>query len=154
MLDALAESTLDTVHQLHRKRGRKQGEAREGWIVVDYGDVVVHVFQPEERDFIGRKALEAGLADVRECGRRRRERGARRRIERQIDDARVERVFDMGQLGCHSLPHALAVTQRLRLHSANDLLALGDPAIDVGNFAAHIQFLGMQHAKDPETYRQ
>jgi len=42
---------MDAVHQAHRKQGKKQGEAREGWVVVDYGDVVVHLFSPDQRDF-------------------------------------------------------------------------------------------------------
>ncbi len=51
MLDALAESTLETVRKRHRKPGRKQGESREGWVVVDYGDVVVHLFSPDQRKY-------------------------------------------------------------------------------------------------------
>lgn len=51
MLDALAEGTLETVRKRHRKAGRKQGEAREGWVVVDYGDVVVHLFSPDQREY-------------------------------------------------------------------------------------------------------
>lgn len=51
MLDALADATLDTVHRVHRKKGRKQGQARDGWVVVDYGDVVVHLFSPDQRDY-------------------------------------------------------------------------------------------------------
>lgn len=51
MLNALAETTLETVRKRHRKRGRKQGEAREGWVVVDYGDVVVHLFSPDQREY-------------------------------------------------------------------------------------------------------
>ena len=51
MLDALAESTLETVRLKHRKKGKKQGEARDGWVVVDYGDVVVHLFSPDQRDY-------------------------------------------------------------------------------------------------------
>jgi len=50
MLDALADATLESVRSSHRKKGRKQGEAREGWIVVDYGDVVVHLFSPDQRE--------------------------------------------------------------------------------------------------------
>ena len=50
MLDALADATLETVNHRHRKRGKKQGEAREGWVVVDYGDVVVHLFSPDQRE--------------------------------------------------------------------------------------------------------
>lgn len=53
MLDALAEATLDTAHKLHRKHGRRQGEAREGWVVVDYGDVVVHLFSRDQREYYG-----------------------------------------------------------------------------------------------------
>jgi len=53
MLDALAEATLESVRQHHRKRGRKQGEPREGWVVVDYGDVVVHLFSPDQREYYG-----------------------------------------------------------------------------------------------------
>ena len=26
-------------------------EAHEGWVVVDYGDVVVHLFSPDQRDY-------------------------------------------------------------------------------------------------------
>ena len=57
MLDALAEATLESVREQHRKRGRKQGEAREGWVVVDYGDVVVHLFSPDQREHYGLEEL-------------------------------------------------------------------------------------------------
>jgi len=51
MLDALAESVLETIRKKHRKRGRVEGEAREGWVVLDFGDVVVHLFSPDQRDY-------------------------------------------------------------------------------------------------------
>ncbi len=57
MLDALAEAALDSVRKKYRKKGRKQGEAREGWIVVDYGDVVVHLFSTEQRDYYNLEEL-------------------------------------------------------------------------------------------------
>jgi len=50
MLDALAEGCMDAVRTKHRKKGRKQGQAREGWVIVDYGDVVVHLFSPDQRE--------------------------------------------------------------------------------------------------------
>lgn len=53
MLDALAEATVDAVRKRYHKHGRKQGEAREGWMVVDYGDVVVHLFSPDQRAYYG-----------------------------------------------------------------------------------------------------
>lgn len=51
MLDALAEAALESVRTHHRKRGKKQGAARDGWVVVDYGDVVVHLFSPDRRKY-------------------------------------------------------------------------------------------------------
>jgi len=51
MLDALANSILDDMRDKHRKKGKKQGLARDGWVVVDYGDVVVHLFSPDQRDY-------------------------------------------------------------------------------------------------------
>jgi ribosome-associated protein len=51
MLDAMAEATLDSVRKEYRKRGVKEGEARDGWVIVDYGDVVVHLFSPEQRSY-------------------------------------------------------------------------------------------------------
>ena len=51
MLDALADASIEAVRKDQRKKGKKQGEAREGWIVVDYGDVVVHLFSPDQRDY-------------------------------------------------------------------------------------------------------
>lgn len=51
MLDALAEATLDSIRKQHRKRGIREGEARDGWVVVDFGDVVVHLFSAEQRRY-------------------------------------------------------------------------------------------------------
>jgi ribosome-associated protein len=51
MLDAMADATLDSVRKQHRKRGVREGEARDGWVLVDYGDVVVHLFSPEQRRY-------------------------------------------------------------------------------------------------------
>ena len=51
MLDALADGALEGAREKHHKKGRKQGQAREGWVVVDYGDVVVHLFSPDQRDY-------------------------------------------------------------------------------------------------------
>ncbi len=49
MLDALADTVLENTQKHYKKRGRKEGEAREGWLVIDYGDVVVHLFSPDQR---------------------------------------------------------------------------------------------------------
>jgi ribosome-associated protein len=51
MLDALADSTLEETRKQHKKKGRKEGLARDGWLIVDYGDVVVHLFSPDQREY-------------------------------------------------------------------------------------------------------
>jgi ribosome-associated protein len=51
MLNALAEAVLESTRTQHQKHGRKEGEARDGWLVVDYGDVIVHLFSPDQRDY-------------------------------------------------------------------------------------------------------
>ncbi|MDW8326896.1 MAG: ribosome silencing factor [Anaerolineales bacterium] len=49
-LDALAESVAETAYKKHRlKSPRFQGHAAGGWILIDFGDVIVHAFSPEQR---------------------------------------------------------------------------------------------------------
>ncbi len=51
MLAALADQVIDHMRSGFRIRGRKEGESREGWILVDYGDVILHLFSPDRRDY-------------------------------------------------------------------------------------------------------
>jgi len=51
MLEALAKTVVDEMRAQHKKKGRVEGEAREGWLVVDYGDVVLHLFSPDQRSY-------------------------------------------------------------------------------------------------------
>ena len=51
MLQALADQVTDHMRTEHQVRGRKEGEAQDGWILVDYGDVILHLFSPDRRDY-------------------------------------------------------------------------------------------------------
>jgi len=51
MLDALAQSVQETIRDQHKKKGRIEGQSHDGWMVVDFGDVVVHLFSPDQRDY-------------------------------------------------------------------------------------------------------
>jgi len=51
MIDALANAAIDDIRKKFKRKAKKQGNARDGWVIVDYGDVVVHLFSPDQRDF-------------------------------------------------------------------------------------------------------
>ncbi len=51
MLQALAKEVVEKMREKHRLRGRIEGEAQDGWILVDYGDVILHLFSPDQRDY-------------------------------------------------------------------------------------------------------
>ena len=50
MLDALAKGVLESTKKDYKKKGRVEGQPREGWLVMDFGDVVVHLFSPDMRE--------------------------------------------------------------------------------------------------------
>jgi len=51
MLNALADTLLRDMRKSFKKKGRKEGEAHDGWLIVDYGDVIVHLFSPDQREY-------------------------------------------------------------------------------------------------------
>jgi ribosome-associated protein len=55
---AIADSIDDKVErELGKQPIRVEGKADASWIVLDYGDTIVHVFMPEEREFYGLEAF-------------------------------------------------------------------------------------------------
>ena len=51
MLDALLESVVKDVKAKFRMRPRAEGSSQSGWILADYGSVVVHIFSPNRREY-------------------------------------------------------------------------------------------------------
>ena len=51
MLDALAKGVLEATKKDYKKKSRVEGKSREGWLVMDFGDVVVHLFSPDQREY-------------------------------------------------------------------------------------------------------
>jgi len=51
MLDALQKATQEEIREKHQKKPVSEGLSRFGWLVMDYGDVVVHLFSPDQRKY-------------------------------------------------------------------------------------------------------
>ena len=51
MLDALADDLVRKIRETHHLKGVREGLAHDGWLLVDYGDVIVHLFSPDQRDY-------------------------------------------------------------------------------------------------------
>jgi ribosome-associated protein len=51
MLNALSDAVQETVKKEFGLNGREEGHAQQGWLVVDFGDVIVHMFSTEQREY-------------------------------------------------------------------------------------------------------
>ncbi len=51
MLQSLADAVIEGAREKLGIHGKIQGSPDGGWVVVDMGDVVIHLFSPDQRDF-------------------------------------------------------------------------------------------------------
>ena len=51
MFDALARAISDGIDAQFDLNGKIEGAAQAGWIVVDLGDTVVHLFSAQQREY-------------------------------------------------------------------------------------------------------
>ena len=51
MLQSLANALAREVKTKFRLSSLLEGQSDSGWVLLDFGDVVVHLFSPEQRDF-------------------------------------------------------------------------------------------------------
>jgi len=51
MLDALANAVQEQLRDHHKIKGRVEGVPQNGWLLADYGDVVVHIFSVDQREY-------------------------------------------------------------------------------------------------------
>ncbi|HEY0613909.1 MAG TPA: ribosome silencing factor [Candidatus Elarobacter sp.] len=61
---SIADAIVDKAHE-HGLRARVEGHADGGWILIDLGHVVVHVFTPEQRQFYNLERLWGRVAEAR-----------------------------------------------------------------------------------------
>ncbi len=50
-VDALSDAVEDKMAELNYDMRRKEGVPNSGWILLDYNDIIVHVFDKEQRLF-------------------------------------------------------------------------------------------------------
>jgi ribosome-associated protein len=51
MIQSLLDSAIDNVKKKHKISARTEGTSRDGWMLADFGDVILHVFSPAQRDY-------------------------------------------------------------------------------------------------------
>ena len=51
MIDSLANYVVDGVRDECKVHGTIQGVTGGGWMLIDYGDVIVHIFSPDRRSY-------------------------------------------------------------------------------------------------------
>ena len=51
MLHALGDAVEQALREAFGIKTRLEGASQDGWILADCGDVVVHLFSPERRDY-------------------------------------------------------------------------------------------------------
>lgn len=51
MLDSLSALVVEVLKKKHGLSSRTEGHARDGWVLVDAGDVVIHLFSPDQRSY-------------------------------------------------------------------------------------------------------
>jgi ribosome-associated protein len=51
MLDALADAAVEQVKKNFDLRARIEGNPNDGWVLADFGDVILHLFSPDRREY-------------------------------------------------------------------------------------------------------
>jgi len=51
MLRSLVRAANEAAVNLFYAKGRVLGTAENGWIAIDYGDIVIHIFSPDKRNY-------------------------------------------------------------------------------------------------------
>jgi ribosome-associated protein len=57
MLNALAEAVVEKIRTEYQKKGRIEGSAEDGWMIIDYGDIIVHIFDADLRRYYNLQEL-------------------------------------------------------------------------------------------------
>ena len=56
-IEALEEDLTNAMKDAGIPRHHREGTPASGWVLLDFADVLIHIFGPEERDFFGLERL-------------------------------------------------------------------------------------------------
>jgi ribosome-associated protein len=51
MLNGLAKSVIELIHENYHLSVNNEGAPRDGWVLIDAGDIIIHLFSPEKRNY-------------------------------------------------------------------------------------------------------
>lgn len=51
MLKALTNAALDKAKADYQLPTRVEGEPEDGWLLIDFGDIILHVFSADQREY-------------------------------------------------------------------------------------------------------
>jgi len=51
MLKALLDSVDEQIKLKYKLNARLEGRPQDGWVLADFGDVIVHIFSPDRRNY-------------------------------------------------------------------------------------------------------
>lgn len=51
MLDSLANAVIETAKKQFDLLSKTEGRPSDGWLVIDLGDIIVHLFSPDQREY-------------------------------------------------------------------------------------------------------
>ena len=57
MVNGLMRDVTDEVKKEFGLNARLEGEAQAGWMLADYGSVILHIFSPDRRDYYSLEEL-------------------------------------------------------------------------------------------------
>ena len=63
-IQALEEDLTQALKEAGVPRFHREGTHNSGWVLLDFSDVIVHIFGPEEREFYGLEQLWARAPQV------------------------------------------------------------------------------------------
>ena len=51
MIQALVDGAIDQVKKDYKINSRVEGQSKDGWMLVDFGEIILHIFSPQRRDY-------------------------------------------------------------------------------------------------------